>query len=242
MLKIIKNTVILFLLAFLLCMTTSCCTKNTAQDNYSETISNRITFSISDTKIQNEIIFQMPYEHLKKILGAPLNIEKGIASSTADENGVPVVIAQFPGLLCEFYDTELINGTIPEDARVFRFDILDSEYPFLGISVGMNFDEISKALSIKQLESMKVLKSFSPEDDNGDLQNQMYLYEAKKLLTINKSSHYFDENDGYIYLKNSFDEADLNLYPEGIPFSLGAVLLFQDQTLTRIVFGFPTAD
>lgn len=202
-----------------------------------------LSFTIRDTMIGGSVPFQMSYRDAVSLFGAPISIEERmVQSSAADEYGFPVSIVCFPSIQCEFFCSQTIDGSIPENAQIVRYDITGPEYPFLGIQVGMSIEEIEKLLQPLDLEETSVLRASTEELEQSRPTECLRLIEAKKVLFDDKSEEYTAENDSFCFLKNRLTKSDIKLYPDGMPLSLGAVLLFSDGVLTRIAFGFPTAN
>lgn len=222
-----KKILIAFLLLFLFLFLCEGCTDNnkinSTEPSFSEEkpLNSRL---IQDKEflIGGKAILDLKYVDVIKIWGEPKEIKIVKVHFPATEEESYSYILKYDSIDIEMYPEE--KNTSIDNTTSFRFDITGNKYDFYGVKIGMSLEEYLKTVENKDVFSVKEILSDSRID------NLPYPYVYKKLLTLVKENNYYLNYDKAIY-----EQVVLN----DIPY--GAVMLFKDDILERIVYGYPNA-
>ena len=170
--------------------------------------------------IDSKPIIGLKYSDIIKIWGAPKEIKqvKVYFPATIEPNFS--YILKYNSIDIEMYPEE--EHTAVEDTTSFRFDITGDEYDFYGVEIGMSLKEY-----LDQVENKKV---YFVRDILKDSAGERTPYVYQKLLCLVKPCNYYDNYEKAIYEEVVIDS---------IPY--GAVILFNDNKVARIVYGYPNA-
>ena len=103
-------------------------------------------------------------------------------------------------------------------------------------------EEFNAAISGAQIFDADILQLTTQEiEEEYPGGHDLYLT-AKKLLTSLKPDGYYAGYDQAAYISGGVLDDETAYYSEGTSRALGAVILFKDGIVERIVFGLPTAD
>lgn len=170
--------------------------------------------------IGNKDILQLKYEGVIKLWGKPLEIEKAEIHFPATVEPSYSYILHYDSIDIEMYP---VDKDIPvENTESFRFDITDDKYDFYGVKTGITLDEYLNRVQNKQVFSVKEILA--------DQTGERVPYQYQHLLVMAKKQDCYAKYDKAIYEQ---------VVIAGIPY--GAVMLFQNDILTRIVYGYPNA-
>lgn len=172
--------------------------------------------------IGGKAILDLKYVDIIKIWGEPKEIEKIKVHFPATAEESYSYILKYDSIDIEMYPVEK-NITI-DNTTSFRFDITGNQYDFYGIKIGMSLEEYLNRVENKDVFSVKEILSYSKID------NFPYPYVYKTLLMLVKEDNYYLNYDKAIY-----EQVVLNDVP------YGAVMLFKDNIIERIVYGYPNA-
>lgn len=111
-----------------------------------------------------------------------------------------------------------------ENTTSFRFDITGNKYDFYSVKIGMSLEEYLNNVENKDVFSVKEILNDSRID------NFPYPFEYRTLLIQLKENNYYINYDKAVY-----EQVVINDFP------YGAVMLFKDNILERIVYGYPNA-
>lgn len=171
-------------------------------------------------KISNKLILKLKYEDLIKLWGKPKKIEKMKVYFPATETPYYIYILKYDNIEIEMYPVA-INVPV-ENTESFRFDITGSKYDFYGVKVGMSLDDYLKTLENKDVFLIKEIL--------GDTIGAKVPNEYRKLLIMLKEDDYYAN-----YEKAIYEQVIVN----GMPY--GVVVLFKNNKISRIVYGYPNA-
>ncbi len=217
------------LISFLLLLLFLCegCTANNKVVSSEPTLSKEKPLnsrSIQDKEflIGGKAILGLNYVDIIKIWGEPKEIKKVKVHFPATVEESYSYILKYDSIDIEMYPVEK-NITI-DYTTSFRFDITGNQYDFYGIKIGMSLEEYLNRVENKDVFSVKEILSYSRID------NFPYPYVYRTLLTLVKEDNYYLNYDKAIY-----EQVVLNDGP------YGAVMLFKDNIIERIVYGYPNA-
>lgn len=177
---------------------------------------------VEDTnfKIANKPILSLKYNDLIKLWGIPNSMKKVKVYFPATETPCYSYILKYDGIDIEMYPCQV--NTPVEDTESFRFDITSNRYDFYGVKLGMKLGDYLKNNENKEVFSVKEIL----EDTAGERFPQEY----RKLLTMLKENNYYA-----IYDKAIYEQVVI----QDVPY--GAVVLFKNDVIAMIVYGFPNA-
>lgn len=174
-------------------------------------------FSLRDTFIRNTPVLMQELNSIENVFGEPLNTKCYDVYSSADINPQKLKTLEYPSITLEIF---------PDSADyVFRYDITGDNYSFKDITIGMT------QLKFKQMYPN--IPVYSLNDNSID-------FRITKLLNSLKPEGYYQLYSHAAYMDGSVGENELVNYGSA-PYSLGAVILFDNAQVGRIVFGYPTA-
>lgn len=171
-------------------------------------------------KIGNKLILKLKYEDLIKLWGKPKDIKKVKVYFPATETPYYIYILKYDDIEIEMYPVEM-NVSV-ENTESFRFDIIGSKYDFYGVKVGISLEDYLKTLENKNV--------FSIEEILGDTIGAKVPNEYRKLLTMLKEEDYYAN-----YEKAIYEQVIVNDMPYGV------AVLFKNNKVSRIVYGYPNA-
>lgn len=172
--------------------------------------------------IGGKAILDLKYADVIEIWGDPKEIKQVKVHFPATVEESYSYILKYDAIDIEMYPVEKnipINNTTS-----FRFDITGNKYDFYGIKLGMSLEEYLNNVENKDVFSVKEILS------NSENQELSYPYVYRTLLTSVKEKNYYINYD-----KAAYEQVVLN----GAPY--GAVILFKDNIIERIVYGYPNA-
>lgn len=217
------------LIAFLLLLLILCagCTANNKGISSEPTLSKEKPLNsrlIRDKEflIGGKAILGLKYENIIKIWGKPKEIKKIKVHFPATVEESYSYILKYDSIDIEMYPVE--NNITIDSTTSFRFDITGNKYDFYGIKIGMSLEEYLNRVENKDVFSVKEILSYSKSD------NFPYPCVYKTLLTSVKEDNYYLNYDKAIY-----EQVVLNDVP------YGAVMLFKNNIIERIVYGYPNA-
>jgi hypothetical protein len=172
--------------------------------------------------IGGKAILDLKYSDVIKIWGEPKEIKQVKVHFPATVEDHFSFILKYDSIDIEMYPEE--KNIALDNTTSFRFDITDKKYDFYGIKIGMSLEEYLNSVDNKDVFSVKEILSDSRID------NFPYPFVYRTLLTLVKEKNYYFNFDKAIY-----EQVVIN----GVPY--GAVVLFKDNIVKRIVYGYPNA-
>lgn len=144
-----------------------------------------------------------------------------------------IAIAVYDGLeftFCLSYERKI------EDSYGQAYDITGENYPFAGIKIGMSKKEVlDKGYNIIRIPTKEEqIKSDSYKGESICYKEESVL----KLLHQLKPDNYYKDYNECVYIGRDGIHDDL----ETFGLNIGAVVLFKNNVVDRIVIGYPTAD
>jgi hypothetical protein len=173
-----------------------------------------------ELKVGNKPILQLKYSELIKIWGKPNEVKKVEVYFPATVEPSYLYILKYDSIDIEMYPVQ--DSVSVEATESFRFDITGSNYDFYGVKVGMTLEDYLKTVENKNIYSIKEILS--------ENYTESIPYQYTKLLTMIKEKNYYS-----YYEKAIYEQVIINDFP------YGAVMLFKDNRLSRIVYGYPNA-
>jgi hypothetical protein len=170
--------------------------------------------------IDNKAILTLKYEDIIKIWGSPNEIIQVKVYFPATTEASYSYILRYDSISIEMYPAQ--KDTPIESTESFRFDITGNKYDFYGVRIGMSLEEY-----LKRVENKVV---FSVSEILNDSEGEKFPYVYKKLLVSVKPPHYYESYDKAVY-----EQIVINDIPYGI------VVLFNNDKIERIVYGYPNA-
>jgi hypothetical protein len=170
--------------------------------------------------IDGKDILNLKYAELIKIWGEPEEIKQVKVNFPATVEKVYSYIMKYDSIEIEMYPEKKDISIV--DTTSFRFDITGNKYDFYGVKLGMSIGKYLNRIENKDVFSVKELLS--------DSKNEKFPDVYRKLLTSVKEKNYY-----YDYDKAIYEMVVINGFP------YGAVMLFKDDILERIVYGYPNA-
>lgn len=189
-----------------------------------------------DTHIDEYRLWDRSFGQIKEQFGEPTSIHSyEIFPPAADPEWL--MIAEYPGFEVDFAMPNRPEETDLCSVMVTFFDITGPQYPFKGIVVGMTQPEITELPEDSILFDMEVLKTTKEITTMEAWQSML----AKKVLSDYRPIDYYKDYDHFLYMECWDEITDDPDWPGEHHMALGAVVLFQDGKVARIVFGFPMA-
>lgn len=189
-----------------------------------------------DTHIDEYRLWDRSFGQIKEKFGESISIHYyEIFPPAADPECL--MIAEYPGFEVDFVMPNLPEETDLNSVMVTFFDITGPQYPFKGIVVGMTQPEITGLPRDSILFDMEVLNTTTEITTMEEWQSML----AKKVLTDYRPIDYYKEYDHFLYMECWDEITDDPDWPGEHHMALGAVVLFKDGKVARIVFGFPMA-
>ena len=170
--------------------------------------------------IDGKAILNLKYAEVLKLWGQPKEIKQVIVKLPATEEDYLIYILSYDGLDIEMYPVG--KEVAIEDTESFRFDITSSVYDFYGVKVGMTLEDYLSTVQNKDVFPVKEILA--------DTSGEKFPYEYRKLLVMAKEANYYADYDQAVYEQ---------VVIAGMPY--GTVMLFKEDRLARIVYGFPNA-
>ena len=239
--------IILFTLTVVLCANVILigCTRIQGREDSTSNILNNETFPVlddwrfleRDTHIDEYRLWERSFGEIKEEFGEPISIQYyEIFPPAADSEYL--MIAEYPGFEVDF---DLVD--IPEEdddlsnTVVMFFDIIGPQHSFKGISVGMPQPEASELPHDSNLYNIDIINTTKDILTLEDWQIML----AKRVLTNFRPIDYYSENDSFLYMECWDEITDDPDWPGDHCMALGAVILFKNGKVARIVFGLPMA-
>lgn len=172
--------------------------------------------------IGGKAILDLKYSDVIKIWGEPKEFKQVKVHFPATVEDYYSFILKYDSIDIEMYPEQ--KKIALDNTTSFRFDITDNKYDFYGIKIGMSLEEYLNRVENKDVFSVNEILSDSRID------NSPYPFVYRTLLTLVKENNYYINYDKAIY-----EQVVLN----GVPY--GAVMLFKDNIIKRIVYGYPNA-
>ncbi|MGI6028033.1 MAG: hypothetical protein ACOX81_01315 [Candidatus Heteroscillospira sp.] len=197
-------------------------------------------FTLKDTFINKQPVWQVDVAGLLDEWGAPEKISQYSVYAHASEtpnilNILEYHDIQFEVLLDSSYDSDI------NSKQILRYDITGPSFALKDIYVGLSMDEFIKTYSDYPLYGIEILSTSSDELEKKFSDNLYSCIFIKKLLCDYKPDGYYNEYDYAAYVDGAVLPDELQFY-SNMTTSIGAVILFEDDKVSRIVFGFPNAN
>lgn len=184
---------------------------------------NTRTVNDNEFLIGSKAILGLSYGDVIRIWGKPTKIKRVVVHFPATVEESYSYILQFDNLDIEMYP-EFDKNTPVNKTASFRFDITGKKYDFYGVRPGISLKKYLARVKNKDVFSVKRILMDSKSG------NFPFPYEYRTLLTQVKQKNYYAGYDKAVYEQ---------VVIKDIPY--GAVMLFQNDVLERIVYGNPNA-
>lgn len=182
---------------------------------------NGLAINDSEVLLDNKAFANRKYNDIVNSFGKPLEIKSVNVKFPASEEDNIIYILRYSGLDIEMYPVD--ENTPVSETEAFRFDILSSEHGFYGIKIDASVNELLNQLEDKRTYWVKEVY---------EKREPIQIY---KILSDLKEAGYYREYEKAIYIGISESNSSGGRLAKGI------VLLINNDKISRIVYGFPTA-
>lgn len=190
-----------------------------ADDSRIKSVNTR-TLDDSELLIGGKNVLDLAYDEVLDTWGEPNQTKRLQVKFPATEEYSYVYVLEYDDIDIEMYPVGA--DTKVQDTRSFRFDITGAGVEFQGIKIGGELEDYLERLSNKETLSVETIL--------GDKESQRVPYQYRKLLVSLKPDGYYSGYDKAVY-----EELVIEDFPYGF------VVLFSDDRISRIVYGYPNA-
>ena len=203
------------------CTTKQETTKEPKEDTTRNAINSRLV-SADKLLIGEKEVLNLDYKKLIQIWGKPEKVQKVEIKFPATVESNEMYILSFKGIDVEMYPCA--KNVSVEETSSFRFDITGSEYEFFGKKIGMKLEDYLKTVDNKLTYPIdEILK---------DTESKEIPFEYKKLLSSVKPLGWYKAYSGCSAV---YEQVIIKDSP------YGAVMIFKNDRLVRMVYGYPNA-